>query len=98
MVAVNELEQYVKDGNSFIIDLRMPEEYRRRHIRGAVNIPYGRLKNCYELPRDKVLVLYCERGAVSMVAAKELAAKGYRVKTLVGGIHAYQGNSAVTQQ
>lgn len=91
MIAVNELDEYVKDGNSFIIDLRTPEEYRMYHIRGAVNIPYRRLGKCRELPRDRMLVLYCERGAVSMVAAKELAARGYHVKTVIGGIHAYRG-------
>ena len=90
MIAASELEQYVKDGNAFIIDLRTPEEYRMRHIRGAVNIPYRKLADCRELPKNMTLILYCERGAVSMVAAKELAAKGYRVKTVIGGIHAYR--------
>ena len=89
MIAANELDRYVEDGEAFIIDLRMPEEYRRCHIKGAVNIPYGRLGQCRELPRGRTLVLYCERGAVSMVAAKELA-RGYRVKTVIGGIHAYR--------
>lgn len=97
MVAANELDQYVWEENSFIIDLRTPEEYRRRHIKGAVNIPYGRLENCRGLPRDRMLVLYCERGAVSMVAAKQLAARGYRVKTVIGGIHAYQGKFLLMQ-
>lgn len=91
MIAAKELDQYVRDENAFVIDLRTPEEYRRHHIRGAVNIPYASLGNCRELPRDKSLILYCERGAVSMVAAKELAARGYRVKTVIGGIHAYRG-------
>lgn len=91
MIAVSELDEYVKGGNSFIIDLRTPEEYRMYHIRGAVNIPYRRLGKCWELPKDRILILYCERGAVSMVAAKELAARGYRVKTVIGGIHAYRG-------
>ncbi|MEY8426472.1 rhodanese-like domain-containing protein [Lachnospiraceae bacterium 46-15] len=90
MIAANELDKYVEDGEAFIIDLRIPEEYRRCHIKGAVNIPYGRLGQCRELPRGRTLVLYCERGAVSMVAAKELAARGYRVKTVIGGIHAYR--------
>lgn len=90
MIAANELEQYVKEGNAFIIDLRTPAEYRMCHVRGAVNIPYKKLEDCRELPRDMMLILYCERGAVSMVAAKELAARGYRVKTVIGGIRAYR--------
>ena len=92
MIGAGELDRYVKSGNVFIIDLRTPEEYRLQHIRGAVNIPYERLGRCRELPRDMTLLLYCERGATSMVAAKELAARGYRVKTLIGGIHAYKSS------
>ena len=83
MIAANELDRYIRDKNAFIIDLRTP------HIQGAVNIPYESLENCQSLPRNMTLVLYCERGSVSMFAAKELAAKGYRVKTVIGGIHAY---------
>ena len=89
MIAANELDRYIRDKNAFIIDLRTPQEYVARHIQGAVNIPYERLENCQSLPRNMTLVLYCERGSVSMFAARELAARGYRVKTVIGGIHAY---------
>lgn len=89
MIAANELDYYVQDKNAFIIDLRTPQEYMQRHIEGAVNIPYQRLRSCRSLPKDMTLILYCERGSVSMVAAKELAARGYTVKTVIGGIQAY---------
>ena len=92
MVSPRELDRYVTDRSAFIIDLRTADEYVQRHIRGSVNSPYERLKECHVLPRDMILILYCERGSVSMVAAKELAARGYRVKTVIGGIHAYRGN------
>ena len=91
MIAPKEVDRYVKDRSAFIIDLRTPDEYVQRHIAGAVNIPYEKLKDCHVLPYDMALILYCERGSVSMVAAKELAARGHRVKTVIGGIHAYRG-------
>lgn len=90
MIAAAELKGYGRDGGAFLVDLRLPEEYRVEHIPGAVNIPYNRLRDCRSLPKDLLLILYCERGAVSMVAARELAARGYRVKTLIGGIHAWR--------
>ncbi len=90
MIAAAELKGRGRDGGAFLVDLRLPEEYRVEHIPGAVNIPYSRLKDCRSLPRDLLLILYCERGAVSMVAARELAARGYRVKTLIGGIRAWR--------
>lgn len=91
MIAPKQLDWYVKDKSAFIIDLRMPDEYMEGHIKGAVNIPFESLKSCVSLPYDMVIIVYCERGATSMVAAKELSGKGYRVKTVIGGIHAYRG-------
>lgn len=92
MIAANELDNYVHDENAFIIDLRTPQEYNLRHIEGAVNIPYQSLRTARSLPYDMTLIVYCERGSVSMVAAKELAAAGYRVKTVIGGLHAYHSS------
>ena len=94
-ISPDTLDQYVKNPDVFIIDLREPDEYMERHILGAVNIPYERLENCH-FPQEMELVLYCDRGAVSMAAAKELAQKGYRVKTVVGGMHAYRGKYATS--
>lgn len=89
MIPAKALDKYVRDKNAFIIDLRSPDEYMLRHIKGAINIPYETLQGCKGLPKEMSLILYCERGSVSMVAAKELAARGYHVKTVIGGIHAY---------
>ncbi len=89
MISGKELDRCLREGNAFVIDLRSPWEYETRHIPGAVNIPYERLKNVKGLPRDMPLILYCERGSVSMVAARELAAQGYQTKTLIGGIHSW---------
>lgn len=91
MIPPKALDQYLHQKNTFIIDLRSPEEYVAKHIKGAINIPYERLKVCCTFPAEAVLVLYCDRGSVSMAAAREYARKGYRTKTVVGGFHAYQG-------
>ena len=47
------------------------------------------------LPKNRLLVLYCDRGSLSMVQGKKLAAEGYRVVTVVGGMHAYRGKYLV---
>lgn len=91
MITPGQLEKYVDDPDALIIDLREPEEYMERHIRGAINIPYEKILKCCMFPMDMYLILYCGRGASSMSAAKALAGRGYRVKTVVGGIHAYRG-------
>jgi rhodanese-related sulfurtransferase len=35
------------------------------------------------------LILYCERGGLSLKAANELNELGYQAKSVVGGIEAY---------
>lgn len=40
----------------------------------------------------KKLLLYCDRGNVSMLAARDLYREGIHVTNLYGGYHAYRGN------
>ena len=91
MITPKELDRYLHRGDTFIIDLRPPKEYRERHLKGAVNIPYEKLSGCCLFPRDRLLLFYCDRGSMSMAAAREYAEKGYRTKMVVGGFLAYQG-------
>lgn len=91
MITPKELEQYLNQKNVVIIDLRASDEYVAKHIKGAINIPYEHLGDCCMFPKNITLIFYCDRGAMSMVSAKEFARKGYHTKTVVGGFLAYQG-------
>jgi Rhodanese-related sulfurtransferase len=91
-IPAKALDHLVYDQNAFIIDLRNEKEFKEAHIKGAINIPYGSSKDYLELPKNMVLVLYCERGSKSMMLARELSNSGYRIKSVIGGIHAYRGN------
>lgn len=42
--------------------------------------------------RNTVFIVYCDRGSKSMMICPKLAARGFQVKTVVGGIHQYHGN------
>ena len=91
-IGVYELWNMAGKPDVYMIDLRDRKDYRRNHIDGAHNLPYdeiGKWQNT--LPKGKRIVLYCEHGSVSMLAAKRLAAKGYHIYTLVGGISALNG-------
>ena len=106
-IPARELDRFVTEERGVIIDLRPRDEYLMHHIRGAQNFPYEELERCLEqmaergetvclpVPRGEELILYCERGAVSMAAARELADLGYRVRSVVGGIRAYRGKYLV---
>lgn len=78
----------------WIVDVRSGEEYRRSHIRYAVNIPYEPGKE-WDLPGEKEIVVYCERGATSMAAVREMIRQGYRALSVAGGITEYKGRNLV---
>lgn len=90
IISVKEVGRYAFRNEYVIIDLRSPGEFRKQHIKGAVCIPYERLKEQVKLlGRERTLILYCDRGGLSMKAANELMELGYDAWSVVGGIEAY---------
>lgn len=76
-----------------ILDVRTPAEFAEGHIAGAVNIDIyddnfmaDALKT---LDPSRPVAVYCRSGKRSADAASRLAAKGYRVTNLEGGILAW---------
>lgn len=73
-----------------VVDTRSPEAYGRCHVPGAINLPTRSItaETTASLPRDRVIVTYCWgpgcNGATK--AAAKLAALGFRVKEMIGGI------------
>lgn len=92
-ISVREFNQYRKRPDAWVIDLRSKEEFEEVHVEGARNIPYENLEVYQKyLPKDKLFILYCDRGSSSLMAARELSHKGYRTVTVVGGIQAVLQN------
>ena len=89
LVSPKEVDRYAFKNEYVIIDIRSPREFRDRHIKGAVCIPYERLFQQVKLLKNRTLILYCDRGGLSLKAAKELEEMGYDAKSVVGGIEAY---------
>ena len=88
-ISVSELWKMVRRNDVYLIDLRDRNDYRHFHVDGAKNLPYDEMEKWKNmLPKNKKLVLYCEHGSTSMLAAKKLIRMGYQVYTLVGGINA----------
>ena len=92
-ISVREFNQYRKRPDAWVIDLRSKEEFEEVHVEGARNIPYENLEVYQKyLPKDKLFILYCDRGSSSLMAARELSRNGYRTVTVVGGIQAVLQN------
>lgn len=91
-----ELDGYINDRRTLIIDLRDKEDYLEKHIKGAYNIPYEEgISRLLKLSKSRTYILYCERGTTSFKAAREMSNHGYQVKSLMNGISMYRGKYLV---
>lgn len=76
-VNVNKVRELVET-EQIIIDVREPFEYKRGHIKGAVNIPLSELRDrSDEIPKDKPVYLHCRTGQRSYNAVRALQNIGY---------------------
>lgn len=91
-ISASKIDEYFNDNNVIIIDVRNHYDYSQGHIPTAINIPYNEFHEVKRsLPRNKTLILYCERGGTSIILARDLCKEGYIVKNIYGGINAYRG-------
>lgn len=79
--------------DAIIIDVRKPESFRGCHIPMAVNLPLKRIeRGSVTMPKNKVLIVYCDTGGASVQAARLLDKMGYTVINCVGGLQNYNGS------
>ena len=84
-----DIERICKSRRAWIADIREPADYRAYHLRGAVNIPYREEEQwIYHFSRRRPVILYCEYGSTSLLAARRLGREGAEVYTVVGGVKA----------
>jgi len=84
----------MNDSNVVVLDVRRADEFKDGHLEGALNIDQAQndfIQNVKEaLPTDKTIAVYCRSGRRSASAAGRLAAEGYKIVNLKGGITAWK--------
>lgn len=77
--------------DTFLLDVRIPEEYEMGAISGAENIPLDDLRdNLDKVPRNKKIYVYCAVGLRGYIASRILLQNGFdKVYNLTGGIKTY---------
>lgn len=84
-ITVDELKT-LPVSNCMLIDIRDEYAFNYGHIDGAVNIPQKTLEeNSIVLPKNKMLILYCKSGIISLGTAESLCENGYNAYNLTGG-------------
>ena len=83
-------EQIPKDDwkKFFVIDARDQGQFDKGHIPGAVNIEWRQvLAKRNAIPKDKLVLIYCNQGTLSAQAGLALRLAGYEnVRILQGGM------------
>ncbi len=83
-----------------VLDVRGRTEWEAGHIPGVENIPVGYLTDRLdEIPQDRPLVVHCQGGGRSAIAASLLRSKGFdNVINLGGGYGEWQAVGNPTER
>jgi hydroxyacylglutathione hydrolase len=93
------VQEGMKAGAFFPLDVRRAAEFAEGHVSGARNIAHTRLAaHVEELPRDRTILVNCHSGARSARACALLERSGRKAVNLKGGILAWAAcGAAVTR-
>ena len=96
-VNAEEADSMMEEETGYIIlDVRTAQEYREKHIPGAINIANESIgtEDISELPdKDQLILVYCRSGNRSKQASEKLVKLGYTNIIEIGGINSWPGET-----
>lgn len=98
-IGLDEMKKLVINPNVQVLDVRGASEYKTGHINGATHLFVGTIeKNLDKINKEKEVVIHCQAGDRSSIAASLLAKNGIRVKNYTGGYSEWvnSGNPTVS--
>ncbi len=95
-----QLRRMLERGEVEVVDVRGAGEHAAGRIAGSRNIPLDQLqRRLAELPDGRPLVLHCQGGLRSVIAASVLQRAGFKdVLDLEGGLGAWQAEGEPSEQ
>lgn len=83
-IAVEEIAESAQ-----LLDVRLPDEFRRGRLPGAINLPLSKLREqAAQLQPGVCYVVYCDTGRRSASATYLLCERGHDARLLAGGVAA----------
>jgi hydroxyacylglutathione hydrolase len=91
-MTIEQLAGIVRRGDVTVVDVRGRTEWEAGHLSNVRHIPLGYLAaRADDLPRDRPVIVHCQSGGRSAIAASVLRASGMtNVFNLVGGYAAWE--------
>lgn len=84
------LEKIRQEGNTLLVDVRTEQEFHQSHLENSLNIPLNDIESrLNEIDKSSTLILICQSGKRSLVAAQKLKATHpeRQVYNLTGGLN-----------
>ncbi len=99
-VSPSEANEMVEKGEAYVLDVRNQTEFDEGRIDNAEHIMVGTLKNRLdEVDTDKTIIVQCQAGARSAIAASVLKANGIdNLVNMTGGYSKWQQEVAPVKQ
>jgi hydroxyacylglutathione hydrolase len=87
LLSLAEVVTQIQSNEKIVLDVRGEGEWSAGHIPGSINLPVGDLEaRLGEVSRDRPLIVHCQTGARSAIAASLLRARGFAdVRQFPGG-------------
>jgi len=92
-LSATELKELIDNKNReyILIDVRTKSEYSTGHIPTAINIPHTKIQErTKEIPKEKLIIVYCKVGGRSEIAKKKLIELGYENVINFGGTNSWK--------
>ena len=86
-VTIEDAAHHLEAGDAMVVDVRWNDEWNAGHLPGARHMPMGHIREHLEnVPRETPLVLHCQSGSRSAIAASVAKQMGFEdVRNYRGG-------------
>ena len=91
IISCETLKEYMQRDDCILLDLREKADYEQGHLPGAVYADWETLEQNIDTILEqqekeiRAIVLYCDRGNISLIVARDLVRKGYPAISVGGG-------------
>ncbi|MCI3937485.1 rhodanese-like domain-containing protein [Chryseobacterium aahli] len=74
-----DIKELVKNSETILVDVRIPEQYAEETAKDAINIPLAEIQNKAESLKGKKVVVFCNKGIQADEAVEMLKKNGVEV-------------------
>lgn len=90
-ISVKDALRLALNGKGKLLYIRSEKAYRKGHLPTAIRAEEEDILDFFQKYPNQKIILYCDFGNQSLMAARRLDQEGYEAYSIVGGYRAYEG-------